>query len=500
MRRAVYVVFIVVVSSLLLAGSFESEVGKVREFTLDNGLKVIMYENHQAPVISMVTYVNVGSANERPGLTGISHIFEHMAFKGTHKIGTMDPDAEWKAMEKVDKAFHAWKDEHAKGYRADADKLKALKEELKKAKDAAREYVISNEFNEIAEREGCSGLNAYTSWDNTAYFYNFPSNKLELWAYLESERFLNPRLREFYTEKDGVIMEERRMRTDSSPTGRMIEEFIAMCYVAHPYHHPVVGWASDIQTITREEALEWYDQYYQPNNMVISVAGDIHPDKDFPVIEKYFGRIPGRPAPEPVETVEPPQRGERREVIEDPSQPFVIMGYHKGDFNHPDESVFDAITDIMGAGRTSRLYKRLVRDEKLALAAGAFTGIPGQKFPGLFIFYGLPMQGHTNEEVEQAILEEIEKMKTEPVTDEELERVKTRAKGDFLRQLKSNSGVAHELAAYQTLTGDWREMFKELEEIDRVTREDIMRVAKECFTKNNRTIVYLQPPKEGGES
>jgi len=485
--------------SLLIAGAFQEMEQSVTEFTLDNGLKVILFENHQAPVISMVTYVNVGSANEKPGITGIAHIFEHMAFKGTHNIGTSDPAKEMEAMKKVDEAFYAWKAEYDKGDLKDSAKLDELKSTLEEAKKNAKEYVVSNEFNELVEREGCSGLNAYTSWDNTAYFYNFPSNKLELWAYMESERFLNPRLREFYSEKD-VVMEERRMRTESSPTGRMIEEFIAMAYIAHPYHNPVVGWMSDLMTITRAEAQNWYENYYQPNNMVVAIAGDVFPREARPIIEKWFGRLPTRPTPEPVETVEPPQRGERREIMEDPSQPFAIIGYHKGDFNHPDESVFNAITDIMGNGRTSRLYKRLVRDDKIALAAGAFTGIPGQKFPGLFIFYGLPMQGHTNDEVESVMYEEIEKMKNEPVSDEELNRVKTRAKGDFLRELQSNSGVAHQLAFYQTITGDWRDMFSELEQIDKVTKDDIMRVAKEYFTRTNRTVVFLQPAKDGGES
>lgn len=497
MWKKIFLLFILF--SLFLFSFDVQEIEKqVTEFTLPNGLKVIIYENHLAPVFSALTYANVGSVNEHVGITGLAHIFEHMAFKGTSAIGTKDWEKERKAIEKEEKAFLSLKEEKAKGSLADPEKLKKLEEEFEKAKEEAKLYVKPNEFSEIVEREGCTGLNASTSFDQTQYYYNFPSNKLELWAYMESERFIDPVLREFYTEKNGVIAEERRMGIESQPVGRLFEEFLGLSFRAHPYSAFVVGHMSDILNITRDDAIKFYETYYIANNLILVLVGDIYPENAKPIIEKYFGRLPSKPLPPPVTTQEPKQLGERRIVIKDPSQPFIILGFHKGDFNDPDEAVFEAITDILGTGRTSRLYKRLVRDEKLALDAGAFTGLPGQKFPGLFIFYAMPMQGKSNEENEKAILEEIEKLKNEPVTDEELLRVKVRAKGNFIRSLESNMGIAVQLATYESITGSWKNLLEEVDKIEKVTKEDIMRVAKKYFTEENRTVAILEH-KEGGD-
>lgn len=495
MKKIVFAVLLLL-GTFALAGTLQEVEKNVSTFTLSNGLKVIVYENHMTPVFSAVTYANVGSVDEVVGITGLAHIFEHLAFKGTSTIGTTDYTKEKEAIEKEEAAFLALKAEKMKGNLADAETIKKLEADMKAAQDEARAFVKPNEYSEIIEREGASGLNAGTGYDQTMYYYSFPSNKLELWAYTESERFLDPVLREFHTEKN-VIAEERRLRTESQPIGRLIEEFLALAYKAHPYGVPLVGHMSDIQNVSREEALNFFREHYTPENMVVAVAGDVKPETLKPVMEKYFGRLERRPAPPPVLTVEPPQLGERREVVKDPSQPILFMAYHKGSFNDPDHAVFAAISDIMGNGRTSRLYKRLVRDEKLALAAEAFSGIPGEKYPGLFIFMAVPMQGKTDAECEKAVLEEIERMKTTPVTDEELARVKTRAKGDFIRGLQSNMGMANQLAYYEVIAGDWKALFTELDKIDKVTKDDIQRVAKQVFTEANRTVAEIEH-EEGG--
>ena len=495
MKKMVFAILLLL-GAFALAGPLQEVEKNVSTFALSNGLKVIVYENHMTPVFSAVTYANVGSVDEVTGITGLAHIFEHMAFKGTSTIGTSDYAKEKAAIEKEETAFLALKAEKAKGPLADAGKIKTLEADMKAAQDEARAFVVPNEYSQIVEREGAEGLNAGTGFDQTQYYYSFPSNKLELWAYMESERFLDPVLREFHTEKN-VIAEERRMGIESQPTGRLIEEFLAMAYKAHPYGGFVVGHMSDILSVSREEAVNFFREHYTPENMVVAVAGDVKPDRLKPIMEKYFGRLERRPAPPPVTTVEPPQLGERREVIKDPSQPILFMGYHKGGFNDPDHAVFAALTDIMGNGRTSRLYKRLVRDEKLAIDAGAFAGLPGEKYPGLFLFYAVPMQGKTNAECEKAILEEIEKMKTSPVTPEEMARVKTRAKGDFIRGLQSNMGLAEQLAYYEVIAGGWKAMFTELDRIEKVTKDDIQRVAKQIFTEANRTVAEIEH-EEGG--
>lgn len=490
--KILFILGVFIASCLYInAQTLEDFEKKVTEYTLKNGLKFIIMENHEAPVVSFQTYADVGSVNEIIGITGIAHIFEHMAFKGTSTIGTKDYKKEIKAMAEEDKAFHQLILERRKGPKADKEKLKTLEEAFEKAKDEARKYVNSNELDEIVERAGCVGLNAGTSFDATRYFYSFPSNKVELWAFVESDRFKDPVLREFYTEKD-VVAEERRMAVDNQPVGMLLEEFLASAYKAHPYGIHVIGHMSDIQTITRQEALDFYKKYYHAKNMVIAIAGDVYPKEIIPILEKYFNDLPSKPKPEPVETIEPPQKGSRTTSIKHPSQPVIIMGYHKPDIHHPDNEVFESITSIMGIGRTSRLYKKLVVEKKIALVAAAITGLPGNKYPGLFIFFAAPTKGHTNAECKKAMDEEIEKLKSEPVTDAELQRFKTRARASLIRSMSSNQGMAGQLSFFEVVTGDWRNLFKQLEYIEKVTKEDIMRVAKEYFKEENCTIAMLE--------
>jgi predicted Zn-dependent peptidase len=452
-------------------------------------MKFIIVEKHEAPVISFITYANVGAVNEVRGITGIAHIFEHMAFKGTKTIGTRNYEEEKKILDKMDELFIKIKREKMKKPN-DPKKIKALQEEFEKLREKAKSYVISNEFGKIVEENGGIGLNAFTSADGTGYVYNLPSNKLELWMSLESDRFLNPVLREFYKEKE-VVMEERRMRVESQPIGKLMEEFLAIAYKAHPYGDNVVGHMSDLETITRQEALAFFKKYYIPSNLTVCMVGDVNPEEVKRLAKIYFERIPSGPKPEPVETVEPPQWGERRVEVEDPSQPILLIGYHKPDINHPDNAVYDVLMDILGLGRTSRLYKSLVKEKKIAVQVGAFPGFPGNKYPNLFVLYAVPSIGHTNEECEKAIYEEIEKLKKEKVSEEELEKAKIRARANLVRQLGSNFGLAYQLAYYEALTGDWRNLFRSIDAIKKVTAEDIIRVAKKCFIKRNRVVAQI---------
>lgn len=470
---------------------------RITEFTLDNGLKFIVLERHEAPVVSFHIYADVGAADEVRGITGLAHLFEHMAFKGTKTIGTKNYMAEKVAMAKMDKIFLELKAERRKGERADQTLLEQLQKQLQEAQEQAQKYLVHDEYEEVFSREGSSGFNAYTSQDATQYIVSLPSNKMELWMVMESDRFANPVLREFYKERN-VVMEERRLSVESRPVGRLLEEFMAVAYKAHPYGDSIVGHMSDIATLTRTEAEVFFEKYYSPSNLTIAIVGDVDPDQVKALAKKYFGQIPSRPKPDPVETVEPPQLGERRVVVDDPSQPFVLIGYHKPDIHHPDDAVFDAITDIVGMGRTSRLYKSLVKEKKIAMAASGFQGMPGVKYPNLFLFYAVPARGHTNEECEDAISVEIERLKNELVTPEELAKAKTRARASLIRQLASNSGLASQLTFYEVVTGDWRNLFKQLDKIEKVTVEDIQRVAKEYFTSKNRSIGIIKTAGAGG--
>lgn len=468
--------------------SFEQ---RMTEFTLDNGLKFLVLERCEAPVVSFHTYADVGAADEVKGITGLAHIFEHMAFKGTKTIGSKDYKAEAKALAKVDQLFEELKVEQRKGKNADPNLLQQLQNDFIQAQQQAQEFIVHDEFEEILSREGASGLNAYTSCDATRYISSFPSNKLELWMATESDRFDNPVLREFYKEKD-VVMEERRLRTESSPQGRLLEDFLALAFKAHPYGEPVIGHMSDIKTITRTESEEFFKQHYSPGNLTVAIVGDVDPEKVKKLAQKYFSSIPGGPKPEPVETIEPPQLGERRVVLYDVAQPMLLIGYHKPAFSHPENTASDVLTDIISAGRTARLYKTLVKEKKIAVTAAAFHGFPGNKYPNQFLFYVIPAKGHTNAECEQAVYEEIEKFKNELVSAEELKKARTRARAGLIRSLASNSGLAAQLAFYQVITGDWRNLFKELEAIDNVTAEDIQQIAKKYFTVENRTVGMIE--------
>jgi predicted Zn-dependent peptidase len=464
---------------------------RMTEFTLENGITFLVLQRREAPVVSFHTYADVGAVDETTGMTGLAHLFEHMAFKGSKTVGTKDYPAEADAMAKEDEVFLKIKSELQKGDRINENLLNQLREEFEQEQQEAQRYIVHDEFEEIMVRQGSAGFNASTSQDATRYIVSLPSNKVELWMLMESDRFMNAVQREFYKEKN-VVMEERRLRTENQPQGRLMEEFLSIAYKAHPYRDPIVGHMSDLQALTRIEAKAFFEKYYSPANLTVAIVGDINPEQIKQLAEIYFGRIPSGPKPEPVRTIEPPQLGEKRTVIEDLAQPFVMIGYHKPAVTHPDNAVFDAITEIVGIGRTSRLHKSLVKDKKIAVAASGFPNFPGNKYPGLFLFFAVPAKGFTPQECELAIYEEIEKLKTEPVTEEELEKAKTRSKAGLIRQLDSNNGLAAQIAYYQVITGDWRNLFKELDKIEQVTAEDIQRVVKQCFSSNNRTVGILE--------
>jgi predicted Zn-dependent peptidase len=458
---------------------------------LNNGLTVVICERPEAPVFAFFTHVDAGSVQDPLGKTGLAHMFEHMAFKGTDKIGTTDYAAEKVALEEVEKAYAAYLEERDKPVERDEQKLKELQKAWQDAVAEAGKYVKSNEFSQILETNGVEGLNAFTNEDETAYHYSLPENRLELWAYLESERFMHPVMREFYKERN-VVIEERRMRTDSNPIGRLLEQFTTAAFQAHPYHRPTIGWMSDLNSFSATDARKFFDQYYIPSNMVVAVVGDVKAAEATPVIEKYFGRIRSHAKPDERTTTEPPQNAERRVVLHEMAQPLYLEGYHRPDYRSKDDAVYDAIADLMSNGRTSRLYRALVRDKKIASDSAGFTGLPGNKYPHLFAFYAFPMPGHKPEEVGDAIHAEIERLKKEDISDQELKMIKTRAKANLLRGLASNVGLAFQLALYQARYDDWRELFRQVDNIDKVTKADIRRVATRIFVPTNRTVGIIE--------
>ena len=491
-----------VLCSLALGQDLASFEKRITVKKLANGLTIVICVRPEAPVFSFFTHVDTGSVQDPMDKTGLAHMFEHMAFKGTDTIGTRDYADEKVALAKVEEAYAAYIAERDKPVDRDEKKLKELEQAWKDAIAAADKFSApySNEFGKIVESEGGEDMNASTDLDETVYHYSFPTNRLELWAYLESERFLHPVMRQFYKERN-VVIEERRMRVDSDPMGRLLEQFTEEAFAAHPYHRPTIGWLSDLNSFSAADAQKFFDKYYVPSNMVVAVVGDVKASEAMPIVEKYFSRIPARPKPDTATTTEPAQNSERTVVLHEQSQPIYLEGYHRPDYRSPDDQVYDAIADLLSTGRTSRLYRALVRDKQIASDAEGFTGYPGNKYPQLFAFYATPLPGHTPREVGNAIHVEIERLKKEDISDEELKMIKTRAKANLIRSLGSNEGLASELALYQSRYDDWRELFRSVERIEKVTKADIRRIANQTFTPDNRTVGIIEfaggPPGTG---
>ncbi|MGZ4813986.1 MAG: M16 family metallopeptidase [Terriglobales bacterium] len=474
--------------------SFEKRI-QVRK--LPNGLTVILMERNEAPVFSFYTFVDAGSAQDPKGKTGLAHMFEHMAFKGTDTIGTTNYEAEKKVLAQIEVVYAEYVRERDKLIGHDEKKVQELQKQWQDLVKKADTYVVRNQFGKYVEENGGVGMNASTAEDETVYFYSMPANRFEIWADLESSRFAEPVMREFYKERD-VVYEERRMRTESNPIGRLIEQFDAAAFMASPYHNPTIGWPFDLHTFSASDARNFFDKYYVPSNMTIAVVGDLKLATAWPIIEKYFGRLPARPHPDEAVTSEPPQNSERRVVLTESTQPVYLEGYHRPSYLDKDDLVFDAITDVMSNGRTSRLYRSLVRDKRIAIQSAGFSGMPGTKYQHLFAFYAFPTPGHSTAEVRDAIHEQIDLLRKQDITDEELQMVKTRARANLIRSLGNNSGLASELATYQARFGDWRELFRQIDKIEKVTKADIRRVANEYFVEKNRTSGMIETTQMAG--
>lgn len=467
--------------------SFEQ---RITTKVLPNGLTILICERPEAPVFSYTTFVDAGDVDDPSGESGLAHMFEHLAFKGTSQIGTTDYAAEKVALDNVEAANKALESELRNPAGANPQKVTELRQAFDDAQKAAQKFVVPNQFTEIAERNGAHGLNAQTGLDETTFFWSMPENRLELWAWLESSRLVDTVPREFYKERS-VVEEERHMRIDSNPEGRLFEQLLSTAFVAHNYGRSAVGWPSELSQITATEAMAFHKKYYVGSNIVVTVVGDVKAAEAMPILEKYFGRVPAGPKPLEMTTVEPKQFAEKTVVIKDPSQPIYIEAYHRPNYKSPDDAVYDAISDIVSNGRVSRLYRDLVRDQQIAAVAAGESALPGQKYPSLYMFFAAPLPGHTSAEMATAIHKEIDKLKTTDVTDAELAMYKTRTRADLLRGLADNQGLANALAEVQARYGDWRELFRQLDRVDKVTKADIRRVANQTFVASNRTVAEI---------
>lgn len=469
----------------------------VKTLHLDNGLQVILLPRHETPIIYSLVRYKVGSANETTGITGISHVLEHMMFKGTKEFQTLNYDMEVPIMEKQDDYFAEVR--HLRQLKVlgqappDADKrIETLLLKIKGLNVTQKILTIQNDVDVATFQVGFGRLSADTSFDRTHYFELFPSNCLEAWAYFESSRMKEPVFREFYSERD-VVLEERRQTNETQPEALLQELFLATAYMAHSYHWDVIGWRSDLENLTRDDVKEYHRLYYAPNNAIVVLVGDFDPAAAQDLIQKYFGRIPAQPIPKPVPlTLEPPQRGERRAVLRYPATPRLEIGYHRCAANHPDYPVFELMDALLAHGRGSILYKELI---KSGLAADFSTGIGEMKrFPGLFSITATAAEGVPLPKLEAAILVEVEQLKQQPVSQRALDEAKSLLTGRLLRQLRDGEALAVVLAEGLDFSGSPQAFNQYLERLQAVSPEDIQRVAREWLTQENRTVAWLEPP------
>ena len=470
----------------------------VIERTLSNGMKLLMLERHHSPTIAGGWVVRVGSVNERPGITGIAHLFEHMMFKGTPAIGTKDAKRDAEIINEQEIVRDAMRLEESKmrlalrrGEINDLEKAenktpryRELEVKFNELIKNQREILVKNEFDRIYTTAGASGMNAFTSNDMTGYFITVPANKLEMWTWMESERLLRPVFREFYAERD-VVFEERRMRTESTPLGKFQESLEALFWESHPYGWPVIGWPSDIPSISKAQADEFYSLYYAPQNITLVLVGDFKVEEAEGLCEKYFGRIPrGKKRIPEVVTSEVAQKVEKRMNAEAEANPQVDILWHSPAAGHPDARALKVLAAVL-SGRSGRLHKSLVLDKELATTA--FAQQMSRKYAGMFNVGGESKDTKTPGDVENGIYDEINRLKSELVSDRELQKVKNNFAAMAVRRTSSNFHMLLQLIQYEGVDS-WKAINTEIPNILEVEAEDIQRVARKYLIKENRTV------------
>jgi predicted Zn-dependent peptidase len=488
-------------SLVLITFVFSAEVTlDVKEHILSNGLKILMVQKPGVPRVVCHIYYKVGSINERPGITGIAHVHEHMMFKGTQKMGVTDAVADAAIDRQIDglmdKIYH---EKYWKADGGDKEKVAAWQKEVDGLVANEKQYVIKDELWGLYMKNGGTGLNASTSNEVTGYYVTLPSNKVELQMLLEADRMQNAYFREFYSEKD-VVMEERRL-SENRPGYLFDEQVQSAFYAASPYHWDVVGWMDDLRKFTKKDMIEFHNTYYVPNNAVAIYVGDIDPVQIIRLAELYFGRVPRGADVEPIRTHEPPQYSEKRLYGEGPAATSIRMMFHTPLEGDPDTAPLAVLADVLGSsggggfrgrgvGGTGRLYKILVKEKELAVNASAFSR--PQWYVGAFQFSATPRLDKSvePETLEKEIWAEVENIKLNGVTPDEIQKAKNRSEAAFLRSLQSTMGLASRVGRADLNRG-WRSILADLEALKKVTNEDIKRVAAKYFVKDNSlTAIY----------
>ncbi|MDW7709419.1 MAG: pitrilysin family protein [Deferrisomatales bacterium] len=471
--------------------------GRVAERRLANGLTVLVLPRPASPTVSLQMTFRVGGVDEPAGQTGTAHLLEHMLFKGTRTLGTVDWKREEPLLARIEAVGRELDAERRRGRAADASRLEELAARLEELQRDHRPLVVKDEIDAIYARHGAVGFNASTSADLTSYTVSLPSDRLELWAAIEAARMGDPVLREYYVERE-VVQEERAQRFGGDPGGRLYEALLSAAFAAHPYGNPVIGWPSDLAVLDIEDTHSFYRRYYGPDNCVIAAVGDVEPDGFFALVERYFGGIPARGVGRAHRTEEPPQTGPRRVEVTFDAEPRLAVGFHKPTLPERDDYVFDVIAGVLSDGRSSRLVRELVDRKRVAAAVRAVNGIPGARYPNLFAVFLTPLAHVTPEEAEEALLEELRRLAEEPPSPEEISRVVRRLEAARVRSLVSNAALARQLAYFQAVAGDWRYLEEHAAVLAGVTPEEVAAAARTYLTAANRTVAVLRG--EGGGS
>jgi predicted Zn-dependent peptidase len=484
------IVFLTIVffPSVHFAGDSLSDfTSKIKKFTLTNGMRVIVVEKPDSPTISFAMYIRTGGLDDESGKSGLAHMFEHMLFKGTKTVGTKNFEKEAPLLDKIDRAYEKLQKENG-----DQTEIQELRNQIEKLEQEHSAYVLNEEFWKIYEQAGAADLNASTGYDFTNYVVSLPKNYLPLWITMEADRIANPVLREFYKERD-VVLEERRLRIDNSPDGKLWEGFLAAAYMAHPYGRPIVGWESDISRVTRSDAEKFFKDHYSINRLVLCVVGGVKASEFEKLLKIHFEPIKSQLAQSVSNIpIEPKQEGERRVTVEYDAEEKFLVGYHRPDMMSLDEAALNVLEDALTQGRTSRLYRSLVEQKRVASSIWAAASAPGERDPSLFMVGGSPRMPHSSEEVEKGIYEEIEKIKKDGISEMELQKIKNNMESDVIRGLVSNIGLASQLAYYESQAGDWTYLLRVIDQIRVVTSADVKRVAQAYLTSSNRTVAILR--------
>jgi len=473
----------------------------VVERTLPNGMRVLLVERHEEPTIACGWVARVGSANERPGITGLAHLFEHMMFKGTKTIGTRDAKRDGElnrlqdqVMGDIHQEIDLLREKQRRGEipdlndpRVRSPRHQKLLETLEGLVKEQRALIVKDELDKIYKQFGATEMNANTTQDRTLFQIDVPANKLELWAWLESDRIRNAVFREFYSERD-VVLEERRQRTDATPTGAAMEAFMATVWKALPYSWPVLGWPSDITHVSRDQADAFFATYYTPSNITVILVGDFKVDEAFATVAKYFGGIPTHPKAVPqMTTLEPLQVAEQRMVAEVESNPMVLAVFKTVPSVHRDAPALDVLAAILN-GASGRLERSLIREQKVAVFAGAFS--QPQKYGGLFYLMASPPPGLKPEDLEPALFKEIVKIQVSGVSERELQKVKNQAQAAAYTRMENGDQLRDQLAEAES-AGSYRDFLEYPEKIQAITREDLQRVAAQYFVPDKRNTLVL---------